>query len=129
MEVRFRFSPTHQREGVRNMLLALGDQGPADPWPTPLAASPFVREVFGKNFTPVGDLCHPQAPALPRLLLPATEKTVWRELLHPKSTIVLFLDISAETTFLLFLGRVAPGCGKIHRTRFSLNSPKSSFIK
>ena len=44
-------------------------------------------------------------------MLPATEKTVWRELLHPESTIVLFLDISAETTFLLFLGRVAPGCG------------------
>ena len=91
--------------------MALGDRGPADPWPTPLAASPFVRDVFEKNFTPVGDLCHPQAPALPRLLLPATEKTVWRELLHPESTIVLFLDISAETTFLLFLGRVAPGCG------------------
>ena len=49
---------------------------PADPWPAPLAASPFVREVFGKNFTPVGDLCHPQAPALPRLLLPATETTM-----------------------------------------------------
>ena len=90
MEVRFRFSPTHQREGVRNMLLALGDQGPADPWPTPLAASPFVREVFGKNFTPVGDLCHPQAPALPRLLLPATEKTVWRELLHPNQQLCCF---------------------------------------
>ena len=49
---------------------------PADPWPAPLAASRFVREVFGKNFTPVGDLCHPQAPALPRLLLPATETTM-----------------------------------------------------
>ena len=112
MEVRFRFSPNHQREGDDGEkhadvhAVALGDRGPADPWPTPLAASPFVREVFGKNFTPVGDLCHPQAPALPRLLLPATEKTVWRELLHPESTIVLFLDISAETTFLLFLGRV-----------------------
>ena len=117
MEVRFRFSPTHQREGDDGEkhadvhAVALGDRGPADPWPTPLAASPFVRDVFEKNFTPVGDLCHPQAPALPRLLLPATEKTVWRELLHPESTIVLFLDISAETTFLLFLGRVAPGCG------------------
>ena len=26
--------------------VALGDRGPADPWPTPLAASPFVRDIF-----------------------------------------------------------------------------------
>ena len=52
MEVRFRFSPTHQREGDDGEkhadvhAVALGDRGPADPWPTPLAASPFVKDVF-----------------------------------------------------------------------------------
>ena len=46
-----------------------------------------------------------------QLFLASCYLPVWGELLHPESTIVLFLDISAESTFLFFLGRVAPGCG------------------
>ena len=36
----------------------------------------YIREVFSKNFTPVGDWCYPQVPALLRLLTHATTSRI-----------------------------------------------------
>ena len=76
-------------------------------WP----ASPFVGSIWKELYTcwwfvpPSGT-----SSSSPPLTCHRNDY-VWGELLHPESTIVFFLDISAESTFLLFLGRtrVAPG--------------------
>ena len=114
MEVRFRFSPTHQREGVRNMLMFLL-------WLQVIEVQLILGQLhllpphlLGKYLERTLHLLVICATLRHQLFLASCylpQKRLWRELLHPKSTIVLFLEISAETTFLLFPGRVAPGCG------------------